>query len=71
MKKKFTTVPPISTKQTITPHLNSLLHEKKRTMTYDAGNPRPGLGQVQKCGEVKPVYRIQTPLLIAFIMNLV
>jgi hypothetical protein len=25
----------------------------KKTMTYDIGNPGPGLGQVQKCGGVK------------------
>ena len=37
--------------------------QKKRTMTYNAGNPSPGLGQVQKFGAVKPVYRKQTPSL--------
>jgi hypothetical protein len=24
-------------------------------MTYDVGNPGPGLGQAQKCGRIKPV----------------
>ena len=24
-------------------------------MTYDVGNPGPGLGQVQECGGVEPV----------------
>jgi hypothetical protein len=27
----------------------------KKTTTCDIGNPGPGLGQAQKCGEVKPV----------------
>ena len=44
----------IKKKQTITSHLNSL-NIKKKTMTYDVGNPGPGLGQAQKCGRVKPV----------------
>jgi len=39
-------------KQTITSHLHSL--NTKKTMTYDIGNPGPGLGQAQKCGWVKP-----------------
>jgi len=29
-----------------------------RTMTYGAGNRDPGLGQVLKCGDVKPVNEI-------------
>jgi hypothetical protein len=29
-------------------------------MTYDVGNPNPCLGQVQKCGGVKPVNEIPT-----------
>ena len=29
-------------------------------MTYDIGNPGPGLGQVQNCGEAKPVNGIPT-----------
>jgi hypothetical protein len=31
-------------------------------MTCYVGNPKPGLGQAQKCGTVKPVYP-NTPLL--------
>jgi len=29
-------------------------------MPYDVGNPGPGLGQIQKCGGVKPVNVIPT-----------
>ena len=29
-------------------------------MTYDVGNPSPGLGLAHKYGGVKPVYRIPT-----------
>ena len=59
MKRKFrkwwSTILPISTKQTITSHLNSLNTKKKRGITtYDIGNPDPGLGHTQKCGGVKP-----------------
>jgi hypothetical protein len=36
------TIPPISTKQTITSHLNSL--NTKNTTIYDDENPYPGLG---------------------------
>jgi len=36
------------------------LVEDKKTMTYDVGNPSPGLGLAHKCGGVKPVYRIPT-----------
>ena len=42
-------IPPILTKQTITSQLNSL--NTKKTVTYDIGNPGPGLGQAQKCGK--------------------
>ena len=44
---------PISTKQTITSHLNSL-NTKNKTMTYSDVNPGPRLGQEQKYGRVKP-----------------
>ena len=27
-------------------------------MTYDIGNPEPGLGQTQKCGRVKPIIEL-------------
>ena len=30
-------------------------------MTYDIGNPGPGLGQAHKCGRAKPVNGIPTP----------
>jgi hypothetical protein len=46
------TIPTISTKRTITSHLNSL--NRKNTTSYDIGNPGPGLGQAQICGVVKP-----------------
>ena len=45
-------IPPISTKWAITSHPNSL--NTKTTMTYDIGNPVPGLGQTQICGEGIP-----------------
>ena len=41
----------VSTDQTITSHLTSL--NIKNTMTYESGNPCPGLEQAQKCGRVK------------------
>ena len=44
LKQWWSSIPPLST--TWTSHLNSL-HTKK-TMTYDIGNPSPGLGQAQK-----------------------
>jgi hypothetical protein len=28
-------------------------------MTYDVGNPGPGMGQAQKCGRIKPVKKIK------------
>jgi len=67
MKRKLTqwwsTIPPISTKWTTTSHFKLL--NTKMIMTYDIGNPVPGLGQTQKCGRVKPINGIPTlPLLI-------
>jgi hypothetical protein len=56
--KLWSTIPLISTKRTITGHLNLL--NTKKTTTYDVGNPGPGLGQAQKCGRVKPVNEIPT-----------
>ena len=41
-KQWWPSISPISTKQTITSHLNI-----KNTMTYDAGYPSPGLRQAQ------------------------
>ena len=45
-KQWWSTIPSISTKQTIVSHLNSL--NTKKNTTYDVGNPNPGLGQAQK-----------------------
>jgi len=57
MKRKsdqcWSTIPPISTKQTTTSHLKSL--NIKKIMTNDVRNPGPCLGQTQKCVRVKPV----------------
>jgi hypothetical protein len=41
--------------QTKQPHHTSYNRAQKKTTTYDIGNPSPGLGQAQKCGEVKIV----------------
>ena len=35
-------------------HLSPQAIEHKKTKTYGIGNPGPDLGQVQKCGEIKP-----------------
>jgi hypothetical protein len=48
------------TMDTCTSHLDSLNTQK--TMTYDIGNPGPGLEQKQKCGWAKPVNGITTLL---------
>ena len=53
LKQWWSTILLISTKQTITSHINSL--NTKKTMTYDVGYPGSGLGQAQKYGRVKPV----------------
>jgi len=34
-------------------HINSL--DTKKTMTYDVGNPGPGLGKAQTCAADRPV----------------
>ena len=56
MKRKFkqqrTTIPPISTKETITSHLKSL--NTKKIRTYVGGNPVPGFGPAQTFGSIKP-----------------
>jgi hypothetical protein len=59
-KQYWSTIPPISTKQTITSLLKQL--NTKKITTYDVGNPGPGLsfGQTQKCGWVKHVNGIST-----------
>ena len=62
-KQQWSTISPISTKQTITSPLKSL--NIKKSMTYNIGNPGPGLGQAQKCGRGNPVNGIPTlPLFI-------
>ena len=38
------------TKQTITTHFFFTHRTPRRAMSYDVGNPAPGLGQAQKCG---------------------
>jgi hypothetical protein len=52
MKRKFnqgcSSIPSISTKQPIIPHLNKLNTPKKIT-AYDIGNLGPGVGHVQLC----------------------
>ena len=57
MKRKFkqswSTIPPISTKQTITSQLNSL-STKKNTARCNI-NPDPCLGQAQKYGRIKVI----------------
>ena len=61
-KQQLLTISPISTKQTINSHL--ILLNTKKTMTYDVGNPGPGLGQAQKCGRVKQNNGIPTIMII-------
>ena len=46
LKQLWSTIPPILTKRTITSHLNS--QNPENTMTYEVGNPGPGLGQEHK-----------------------
>ena len=55
-KQRWSSIPPISTKQTIISRLNSW--NIKKTMTYDVVNPGPGLGQMQTCGGVKLINEI-------------
>jgi len=53
MKRKWwSTIPPISTKQTTSSYLKSL--NTKNAMTYGIGSP--GLGQAKKCGRVKAIF---------------
>jgi len=42
-----------NSRRTITSYLNPL--NIKKTMTYEFGNPDPGLGQAHTCGGIKPV----------------
>ena len=50
------TFPPISTKQTITSHLKSLII--KKITTYYVRNPGIGLRQAPKCDGIKPSPRL-------------
>jgi len=43
----MTWIPQISTKPTITSHLNWTHWTQKQTRTYDVGNPGPSLWQAQ------------------------
>ena len=72
MKRKFKTVMVINSTDInkVNNHLSSSLNTKE-TMTYDVGNPNPGLGQAQKIcvcvwkgGGVKPVNGIPNPSLL-------
>jgi hypothetical protein len=51
--ERWLSIPSISTKRTITSHLNWTHWTEIKTTTYDVGNPGPGLGQAQKCSGVK------------------
>jgi len=66
--KWWSTIPPITTKQTITSHLNWTHWTQEKTTTYDVVNPVPGLGQAQKCGGVKPVYWFQSVFIYLYTM---
>ena len=63
LKQWWSQITSISTKRTITSHLNWTQY---KTKTYDVGNLGPSLGQTQQCGGVKPVNGDPTnpPLLI-------
>jgi hypothetical protein len=52
-KQWWSTIPPISTKQTVSYNFKSL--NIKKTTAYDVGNPCLGLRQAQKCGRDKLV----------------
>ena len=52
----WSSIPPISTKRTITSHLNwTRWTQKKHPNAYYFGHSGPGLGQAQRCGGVTPV----------------
>jgi len=45
--------------------LSPQIIEHRKSMTYNVGNPGPGLGRAQKCGRGNPVNGIPTlPLFI-------
>jgi hypothetical protein len=58
VSKRWSPMPPISTKRTTTSHLNSL--KKKKTTVYDVGNQGPALGHAHKYVGVKLVNGIPT-----------
>jgi hypothetical protein len=58
-KQWWSSIPPMSTKQTITSHLN-WTHWTQKRQWHDVGNPSPDVGQAQKCGRVKSVNGIPT-----------
>ena len=58
IKQCWSTIPPISTRRTITSHLKSL--NSKKATTNDEGKSGPGLRQAQKGGRVKPNNGIPT-----------
>jgi hypothetical protein len=64
-------MPPISTKQTTSSYLKSF-NTKAKTMTYDVGNPSPGLEQALKCDRVQAVngISINPPLIISVFLYL-
>ena len=61
LEQWWSTIPPISTKQTTISHFKPTANKNE---TNDVGNPGPGLGQAQKCGRVKTVNGIPTLLLL-------
>jgi hypothetical protein len=68
MKRKFkeiwTTIPPISTKQTTTSHLNSL--NINNTTIFGVANPSIVIGQPQTYGGVINICYVQTIILDCF-----
>jgi hypothetical protein len=44
--------PLLSTKRTIISKLNTMNTKNKKTMTFDGGNPDPGLGHAHKMSKV-------------------
>ena len=52
-KQRWSTIPPMSTKRTITSHLKSL--NLKKITTYHHGSPCPGMRQAQQYVGVNPI----------------
>ena len=59
-KQLWSRIPSISTKRTITSHLELTEHKKMGTTTYDVGNAGPDLGQAQHFGGIKLANGIPT-----------